>query len=152
MTRGATDSGQSRVIYNRQSTVRMTRRFEVRSRRGYVLLEALVSGAVISIAIVGLALMFSYGMGFVRAQGDERVALYLAQRRLEQMRSIGLAQAIEETEVPVPDFPGFRRTTTITGGTDQDGSGLTPKTIAVSIRSTVREAGPISVSAVVYPR
>jgi Tfp pilus assembly protein PilV len=120
-------------------------------QRGFALLEVLISGAITSIVIVGLALMFSYGQAFVRAAGDERVALYLAQKRMDEMRSIGLSQAIEEPTTPIPGFPEFVRTTTITGGTDLDGSGLTPRTITVSVRSLVREAGPISVTAAVFP-
>jgi Tfp pilus assembly protein PilV len=121
------------------------------SQAGFALLEVMISAGITAIAVLGLAVLFSYGQGFVRAEGDQRVALFLAQKRLEDMRSIGLAQAIEETNVAIPGFPDFRRTTTIAGGTDLDGSGLTPRTITVSVRSIAREAGPVSVIAVVYP-
>ena len=131
--------------------MRKIARRHLRSQHGLALLEVLVSGFIIGISVLGLAVMFSYSQGFVRAEGDERVALFLAQKRLEDMRSIGLAQAIEETNTPVPGFPDFLRTTTVTGGTDLDGSGLTPKTVTVSVRSIVREAGPITVTAQVYP-
>jgi hypothetical protein len=48
----------------------------------------------------------------------------------------------------VPGFPGFMRSTTIAAGTDLDGSGDIPRIITVSVRSLVRQAGPISVTAV----
>ena len=123
----------------------------VRSERGLALIEVLISSSIVAIAVIGLALLFSYGQSFIRAEGDERVALFLAQKRLEDMRSIGLAQAIEETNVVIPGFPNFRRTTTVTGASDLDGSGLTPRIVTVSVRSTTREAGVISITAAVYP-
>jgi hypothetical protein len=97
--------------------------------------------------MIGLALMFSMGSSYVAAEGGERVALFLAQQRLEELRAIGLARAVTETEGPVPGFPGFLRSTTIAAGTDLDGAGDVPRTITVSVRSLVRQAGPISVTA-----
>jgi len=114
--------------------------------RGIALLEVLTASVVLSIAMIGLALMFSMGSSYVRAEGGERVALFLAQQRLEELRAIGLARAVTETETAVPGFPGFVRTTTIAGGTDLDGSGNVPRIITVTVRSLVRQAGPISVT------
>ena len=48
----------------------------------------------------------------------------------------------------VPGFPGFVRSTTIVGGTDPDGSGEVPQLITVSVKSVVRQAGPVTVTAV----
>ena len=125
--------------------------------RGIALLEVLTAGVALSIAMIGLALMFSLGASFVAAEGGERIALYLAQQRMEELRAIGLARATAETERAVPGFPPgcpattpcqFLRSTTIVGGTDLDGSGDVPRVIRVSVRSLVRQAGPISVTAV----
>ena len=115
--------------------------------RGIALLEVLTAGVVLSIAMIGLALLFSMGSSYVAAEGGERVALFLAQQRLEELRAIGLARAVTEAEGPVPGFPGFLRSTTIAAGTDLDGGGDVPRTITVSVRSLVRQAGPISVTA-----
>src|SRR2546428_2761239 len=116
--------------------------------RGIALLEVLTTSVVLSIAMIGLALMFSMGSSYVRAEGGERVALFLAQQRLEELRAIGLARAVTEAERAVPGFPGFVRSTTIAGGTDLDGSGDVPRIITVSVRSLIRQAGPVSVTAV----
>ena len=116
--------------------------------RGVALLEVLTTSVILLIAMVGLALMLSMGSSFVRAEGGERVALFLAQQRREELRAIGRARATAELERPVPGFPGFVRTTTITGGTDLDGSGDIPRVIRVTVRSLVRQAGPITVTAV----
>ena len=114
---------------------------------GIALLEVLTAGVVLSIAILGLALLFSMGSSYVAAEGGERVALFLAQQRLEELRAVGLARAVAEAERPVPGVPGFLRSTTITVGTDLDGSGDVPRIITVSVRSLVRQAGPITVTA-----
>jgi type II secretory pathway pseudopilin PulG len=58
-------------------------------QEGYALLEVLVAGVVQGIALTGLALMFSLGQVTVVGQGDERVALYLAQQKIEEARSLG---------------------------------------------------------------
>jgi Tfp pilus assembly protein PilV len=115
--------------------------------RGIALLEVLTAGVILSIATIGLALMFSFGASFVTAEGGERIALFLAQQRMEELRAIGLARATAEPERDVPGFPGFVRTTTIVGGTDPDGNGDVPRLITVSVRSVVRQAGPLTVTA-----
>jgi len=137
-----------------RSRVRPVRSRDFRPRvrlgdeRGIALLEALMASVVVLIAIIGLALMFSMGSSYVRAEGGERVALFLAQQRLEELRAIGLARAVTEAERAVPGFTGFVRSTTIAAGTDLDGSGDVPRIITVSVRSLVRQAGPVSVTAV----
>src|SRR5437867_3860557 len=123
-------------------------RARLRDERGIALLEALTTSVIVLIAMVGLALMFSMGSSYVRAEGGERVALFLAQQRLEELRAIGLARAFTETESAVPGFPGFVRSTTIAGGIDLDGGGDVPRIITVSVRSLVRQAGPVSVTAI----
>jgi len=120
----------------------------VRSDRGIALLEVLTASVILLIAMIGLALMLSMGSSYVTAEGGERVALFLAQQRMEELRAMGLARATTEIDRPVPGFPGFVRTTTIVGGADLDGSGETPRIITVSVRSLVRQAGPITVTAV----
>ena len=128
-------------------TVRVARGLgRLRCDRGVALLEVLTASIVVLIAMLGLALMFSMGSSYVAAEGGERVALFLAQQRLEELRAIGLARAVAESERPVPGFPGFMRSTTIAAGTDLDGSGDIPRLITVSVRSLVRQAGPISVT------
>ena len=116
--------------------------------RGIALLEVLTTSVIVLIAMIGLALLFSMGSSFVAAEGGERVALFLAQQRLEELRAVGFARAVAQAERPVPGFPGFLRSTTIAAGTDLDGSGDVPRIITVTVRSLVRQAGPIAVTAV----
>ncbi len=65
----------------------------LRDQRGVIIVEVLVAGVVFAIDVIGLVLMFSWGQSFVVAQGDDRVALYLAQQRIESLRASGYAAA-----------------------------------------------------------
>jgi type II secretory pathway pseudopilin PulG len=58
------------------------------SNAGLGLLEVLVTTLVVGIAAVGIALMYSVGNTNVVAKGDNRVALGLAQQKIEQLRSL----------------------------------------------------------------
>ncbi len=55
------------------------------------LLEVLIAGVILAIAVVGIALMFSEGQSFVVAEGDDRVAIALAQEKLEAVRALGFS-------------------------------------------------------------
>ena len=67
--------------------------YALRGERGVAIIEALVAGVVLAIAAIGLAVLFSWGQSFVVAQGDNRVALYLAQQRIESLRASGYGAA-----------------------------------------------------------
>jgi type II secretory pathway pseudopilin PulG len=60
---------------------------------GFAILEILIAAVILSITAVGMALMFSTGQAYVLSEGDNRVALYLAQEQLEQFRAAGWASA-----------------------------------------------------------
>jgi Tfp pilus assembly protein PilV len=59
--------------------------------QGLALIEVVMTSFVLGIAVVGVALMFSLGRSFTVAQGDNRVAFYLAQEKLENLRAQGFA-------------------------------------------------------------
>ena len=65
----------------------MTKLFK--GETGVIMLEVLTAAVILAIAVIGLAVMFSWGRSFVVAQGDDRVALYLAQQRIESLRASG---------------------------------------------------------------
>jgi len=58
---------------------------------GVAVVEVMMAGCVLGIAIVGVALMLSSARSFVVARGDERVAVFLAQQKLEQLRALEFA-------------------------------------------------------------
>jgi type II secretory pathway pseudopilin PulG len=74
-------------------------------QRGVALLEVLVAGVVLGIAVVGLAAMFSSGQSFVVAEGDERVAIFLAQQKIEQLRAAGFGCIPGTGFVVAPECP-----------------------------------------------
>lgn len=92
-----------------------------RGQAGFSLLEVVVSALVVAIGVLGLSMMYSTGQAFVQAQGSNRVALQLAQQRIEQIRAGGfgvqaLADNREETAfAAIANNPGYERTTIITG-------------------------------------
>jgi len=61
----------------------------LRGECGVAIIEVLTAAVILAIATIGLAVMFSWGQSFVVAQGDDRVALYLAQQRIESLRASG---------------------------------------------------------------
>ena|SRR2546428_679006 len=60
-----------------------------RDRAGTSLLEVLICSTVVGIGALGLALMFGTGQAVITAEGDNRVAVYLAQQRIEWSRAQG---------------------------------------------------------------
>jgi Tfp pilus assembly protein PilV len=55
---------------------------------GITLIESLLACLVVGIAAVGLATMFAKGQVFISGEGDNRVAVYLAQQKIEMARSM----------------------------------------------------------------
>ncbi|MGH7412341.1 MAG: type IV pilus modification PilV family protein [Candidatus Methylomirabilis sp.] len=60
---------------------------------GVSLVEILIAGLVVGVAVIGLALMFSRGNTYVFATGDDRIALGLAEQKIEQIRAAGFGVA-----------------------------------------------------------
>jgi hypothetical protein len=60
----------------------------LRGEAGGMLLEVLITGVVLGIAAIGVAMMFSLGATWVTAKGDDRVGLWLAQQKIEQLRAL----------------------------------------------------------------
>jgi hypothetical protein len=67
-----------------------------RGERGSALLEVLMSGMIMAITVLGIAFMFAAGHSYVVADGDDRIALGLAQHKIEALRSLGFGC------IPVP--------------------------------------------------
>lgn len=99
-----------------------TARTRFSRQSGSVILEVLISSVIVGVAVVGVALMFATGQAYITAEGDNRVALFLAQQKIEQLRALGYtALAVTDNSVteppataapedPVPNHPGYIRT------------------------------------------
>ena len=136
-----------------------------------------MAGAILAIAVVGLSLMLSSGQSLVMADGDERVGLYLAQQKIEKLRTLGLrcipvgtsADAVgpepgcgsstqqDYNETPAElGFSRYRRLTVVECVDPQTFSPTAPcpdpvtaKRITVTVDpEMMREADPITISSV----
>lgn len=108
---------------------------------GSALLEILIGGIILGITMVGLSLMLSLSQTMVIGQGDEYVALYLAQQKIEQCMATGFGTCVDANEticyncttlVPLGESgtQTFTRATTVThpdATTDQITVTVTPK-------------------------
>jgi hypothetical protein len=59
------------------------------NQQGIALIEVLITGVILAVAVVGLALMLSGGLQSTVAGGDTRVALHLAQQKVEKLTGLG---------------------------------------------------------------
>jgi len=58
---------------------------------GLAFIEALVASLLFMLTIVPVAFLLSLPRSYIVAEGDERVAFYLAEQKLEQLRALGFA-------------------------------------------------------------
>jgi hypothetical protein len=72
------------------------------SEKGSTLVEVLVAGLAFGVAVIGIASMMSWARVWTVAQGDTRVAYYLAQDKLEQLLALcpGACTAPDFATVP----------------------------------------------------
>lgn len=117
-------------------------------KRGVALLEVLIAGVILAITIIGLASMFSSGQSFVVAHGDEWVALYLGQQKIEELTVAGFSTVLVGTftepliQAGASGTQNFERVTTVdcVGPTDYTlvlDSCPTPSTSILAKRVTV---------------
>ena len=118
-------------------------------QQGFALLELLMGGVLLAIAVLALALMFSEGQSFAVADGDDRVALALAQEKIEHVRSLGF------NCIPAPAGPGSPNTPIPVIGTCPDDANAqaartfneTPLGRYVSRQTQVFCADPVTLAA-----
>ena len=100
----------------------------VRSCRGgggFTLAEILVACAIISVGLIAISAGFGYGVDGVEAGRQQSMAVFLAEQRLEQAKTLAMKQTglvqLTATNLPATEAYGsitgastYRRTTTIT--------------------------------------
>ena len=137
----------------------------LRDQRGVALVEVLIAGIVVAIAAIGLAVMFSWGQAFVVAQGDGRVALYLAQQKIESLRASsysaaealnsncdGTPEADENLTAGMGNSQSFIRQTAVELVKDDDLTtpecGTNTIHITVTVTANIPQADPVTLQAV----
>jgi Tfp pilus assembly protein PilV len=64
---------------------------------GITLIESLIASVVVGVGVIGLAVMLGTGQSVLSAEGDNRVAVFLAQQAIEHCRWQGFASATAGT-------------------------------------------------------
>jgi Tfp pilus assembly protein PilV len=124
-------------------------------RAGTTLIEVLIASVMVGAAAVGLALMYAQGHALIAGEGDNRVAMYLAQQKIERSRALGYASSsnapgtITETldqalqpPTALSDPVYWTRTTVIdcvqpsNYSSTTSCSATTPKRVTASVQST----------------
>ena len=96
-----------------------------RGDAGFTLVEILIAVSVISLGLVGVAAGFLYAVGGLEAGRQQTTATFLAEQRVEQLKSSGLNNFLNVTNANFPNEaygaisnngnaqPNYRRTVTI---------------------------------------
>jgi prepilin-type N-terminal cleavage/methylation domain-containing protein len=92
--------------------------------RGFTLIEIVIACAIIGIGLVPVAYGLMMGIQNVETGRQQSTAIFLAQQRMDQVRAAALiatepplanvTAAAFPAEATFLDFPGFRRTVTLT--------------------------------------
>lgn len=139
-----------------------------RDASGITLIEVLIASLVVGIAAVGLALMFAHGQAFIAGEGDNRVAVYLAQQKIELSRAQGFTaltvgtttELFDNALAIVASNPFYTRTTVVdcvradnyAATTGCPSSPPQAWRITVTVQSAPKEARPVILSAVLAER
>jgi Tfp pilus assembly protein PilV len=120
--------------------------------RGIALLEVLIGGVVLAISIIGLSLMLTMSGTMVMAQGDQYVALYLAQQKVEEFIAVGFTAGVGTTTTTESNITGgesgtqtFTRVTTVTYS---GGPPATTEQVSVTVTPLMHEAAPATLAIV----
>jgi type II secretory pathway pseudopilin PulG len=84
---------------------RIAARHAFHDEAGVSIIEALIAALVVGIGAVGAALMFGSGQAFISAEGDNRVATFLAQQQIERVRAYGYTGLVAICIPPTASCP-----------------------------------------------
>lgn len=120
----------------------------MRAGSGFSLVEILVATSVLAIGLVAVLTGFQYATGSVETGRGETIATFLAEERIESLKSLALADwtspllaagVTREAYGSIPNAPGHRRDTAIDdyGGddcTDAAPAAVTCKRVRVTVQ------------------
>jgi len=96
----------------------------MRFRKGFTLIEVMLSILILAIVMIGGAAFFLYGSSQIRMSKHSRLALELAGEKIEELRAVGFSGLADETEngLPLGNFTAVRQTKVV--GIDEDKDGI----------------------------
>ena len=96
----------------------------MRLRKGFTLIEVMLSILILAIVMIGGAAFFTYGSSQLRMSKHSRLALELAGEQIENLRAVGFSGLANETEngLPLGDFTATRQTKVV--GIDENRDGI----------------------------
>lgn len=93
------------------------------ARRGFTLLELLITAVILGVGIAALVAAFGQGVFASSDATALRTGSALAQARMEELRGTSFASIVTEARAAVPGFSGFDRELLVTsapGGTNSN--------------------------------
>jgi type II secretory pathway pseudopilin PulG len=103
--------------------------------RGIMLVEVVVAIVILAVGLAAVVGAFPYSLGWAEGGKQETTAIFLAEQRIEEMKSRPFAQITAvnfpgEAYGAIPSAPAYRRTATIT---DSPGGFPQSKLIVVTV-------------------
>ncbi|MBA2124528.1 hypothetical protein B9J78_06330 [bacterium Unc6] len=114
-------------------------------KKAFTLIEVMLSILILAIVIIGGAFFFIHGPSQIRVSKRERLALELAEEKIEVSRVRGFSGLVNESESGLALGRGFTATRlTVVAGIDEDRDGIIDyKNVTVTVswmeRGTPRE-------------
>lgn len=108
--------------------------------RGYLLIEAMVAGALLATLLGAAFAYIADGRAQVNEAANRAIAVSLAQDKVDELMADGSRATVEEaSETPVPGYPQFKRTWEVTSASiwDQSAPPLPNSNALHEIRVTV---------------
>ena len=127
----------------------------IRRQSGLSLVELMVALLLLGVALMGLAAAFAPGRMAIQAGDQATTATFLARRVLEDMRNraydLDTDELVNGATFPastgysgIPNYPGYRRTITITNGSPV--AGTKTVTVAVIFRNSSGTEQPVTLT------
>ncbi len=86
------------------------------SKRGFTLLEVLISLLVLTLGVFGIFYAFSAGLLTTTEVEGMDLALNIGQAKMEQIKDIAYAGIVSSASTPDPNFPNFSVAVASTAG------------------------------------
>ena len=81
--------------------------------KGFTLLEVLMAVLIFALSVTSAITSFNAGLLASTDKENVKLALNIAETKLEEAQSTGYGSLADSGPIPDPDFPGFKVTTTV---------------------------------------